>query len=819
VCLDLDVLLPKVADAARELCGADTALVGLIGSAVYGSDASGARFSGEPAEGLRPDIGITGRVLSTGRPVRTVDYTGDARRTGSAPEPGPALAPDTVTALAVPIQGPDRCQGVLCVYNRTPRPFTDRDEALLGRLAAYAAVACRNADMYRQAEMALDRAEASRRAAVTILESIPEAFAAVDRQWRLIYLNGPAERLVQQERSALIGRMLWEAFPDLAGTRFTTELRRAVEEQTRVEFEEYYPRREVWLEVRADPSPEGLLIHARDVSERRRNQALFGAEKRVLELLAQGEPLGEALDVIARVIEGQCPGMLASVLLLDRGGRLRHAAAPSLPAAYSAAVDGLAVGPAAGSCGTAAFRRETVVVTDTRVDPLWAAYRDLAAAHGLRACWSTPILASDGAVLGTFALYYREPREPEPRDLRLIDTAAHVARIAIERHRAEQERGALLARAEAARAEAEAESRAKDRFLATLSHELRNPLGSIASAVEVLNRIGSGPPDATRLRAIITRQTRHLGRLLEDLLDVTRLAFGKLALHREMLDLRDIVQRSIDTLSAAGRLAHHPVLVAAHPDAVPVEGDRVRLEQVVTNLLDNAVKYSPAGGAIRVEVRPSAGQAVLRIRDEGMGLEPDALERIFEPFAQATLTPVGGLGLGLAVVRGLVRQHGGTVVARSAGRDRGSEFEVRLPLVARPAPPAAPAGPGPAPVRRVVVVEDSRDAREPLVMLLQIWGHQVEAVADGERGVERIAGTRPDVALVDLGLPGIDGYEVARRVRAAVGGAVVLVALSGYGRAADRERAEQAGFDRHLIKPVDPAELERLLAGDLRKPS
>jgi PAS domain S-box-containing protein len=813
--LDLDTLLPQVADAARQLCRADAARVSFRDSPVYRVEADGVHRYDEPSLRLDPGLGIGGHVLTTGRPFRTDDYAADPRLRPVPPARVRALAPGIVAALAVPIRGPEGIEGNLGVFNRTGRPFTDRDEALLLRLADYAAVACRNARMYQRTEQARAEAEAARQGAVMILESISDAFAALDPEWRFVYVNGPAERLVQRHRDELIGRTIWEAFPRLADTRFADEYRRAMFSQTPVEFEEYDEPLGRWLEVRAYPSGDGLSIYLRDVTERRQARALFRAEKRVLELLARGDPLSDALEVLTGMIEEQSSGLLASILLLDQEGRLRHGAAPSLPVGYTAAIDGIAIGPAVGSCGTAAYRKETVIVSDIAGDPLWADHRELALAHGLRACWSTPIVAGDGRVLGTFALYYGEPRRPDARDLALIERAAHIARMAIERYQAEAERATLLARAEAARAEAETANRTKDRFLATVSHELRNPLASIASAVASLDRLGPERPEAVRLRDIIRRQASHIGRLLEDLLDVTRLAFGKLALRRETLDLGELARRSVETLEMSGRLTVHPVQLETGTGPVPVEADRVRLAQIVGNLLDNAVNYSPVGRPIRLEVTRTETEAVLRVRDEGVGLDSAELERIFEPFTQLGSGRAGGLGLGLAVVRGLVRQHGGTVVARSAGRGRGSEFEVRLPLAVRPAVSVSRAEPGsvaPPRARRLVVVEDSADARQALTTFLALLGHAVEAAATGEEAVELILGSRPEIALVDLRLPGIDGYEVARRVRAGGGSAVYLVALTGYGGPDDQERARGAGFDRHLVKPVDPTELERALA-------
>jgi CheY-like chemotaxis protein len=253
--------------------------------------------------------------------------------------------------------------------------------------------------------------------------------------------------------------------------------------------------------------------------------------------------------------------------------------------------------------------------------------------------------------------------------------------------------------------------------------------------------------------------------------------------------------------------------VVPEADPVPVEADRARLEQVIDNLLENAAKYSPAGSSIRVEVGRLEREAVLRVRDQGIGLAPDVLERIFEPFTQLGERPADGLGLGLGLVRGIVREHGGTIVARSAGLGQGSEFEVRLPLAAGAVAGLEARAAGRTAPRRVVVVEDSPDAREALVTLLGLLGHQVQAAGDGEEGAALIVATRPDVALVDLALPGVNGYEVARRVRAALGDAVRLVALSGYGGPDDRRRAREAGFDRHVVKPIDPDQLDPLVEG------
>jgi signal transduction histidine kinase len=361
----------------------------------------------------------------------------------------------------------------------------------------------------------------------------------------------------------------------------------------------------------------------------------------------------------------------------------------------------------------------------------------------------------------------------------------------------------------------------RDEFLAMLGHELRNPLAAICNAIKLLGAAPLGDPEAVEAREIIDRQSRHLGRLVDDLLDVTRINSGKIVLDRRPVDLVELVRRGMRQLDDGGKSRRHDVRFSAHPEPLIVEGDGDRLEQVITNLLVNALKYTPPGGRIEVSVRPEKGQAELRVADSGVGLAPEMLSQIFEPFAQVDGTldrAQGGFGIGLALVRNLVSLHGGSVEARSPGLGRGSEFVVRLPLAAGSTRPASQRGPSrrripDGPRRHILIVEDHPDNRRTMRVLLQSWGHRVEVAEDGTDGVERAIATHPEFALIDIGLPGLDGYEVARRIRSALGDAVFLIALTGYGQPGDRHRALEAGFDTHLVKPVDLDELERMLEG------
>jgi signal transduction histidine kinase/ActR/RegA family two-component response regulator len=354
---------------------------------------------------------------------------------------------------------------------------------------------------------------------------------------------------------------------------------------------------------------------------------------------------------------------------------------------------------------------------------------------------------------------------------------------------------------------------AKDRFVAMLGHELRNPLGAIASAAEVLRLVGSTDDTASRSQEIIARQVGHLTRMVDDLLDASHLASGRVVLQREPVNLAECVTRALAALRTS-RLAGHQVTWQS--TAAWVKADATRLEQVATNLLVNAVKYTPVGGRIAVSVAAEDDWAVLQVADDGIGIPADLLPRVFDLFVQGDREPhrsPGGLGLGLTVVRRLVELHGGRVEARSEGPGTGACFTVRLLRIAAPAdcPPEAPAVLA-GPPRRVLIVEDNADAREMLRRWLELAGHDVRVAVDGPSGVAAALASAPDVALIDLGLPGLDGYEVARRIRASAPGAAVrLVAVTGYGQQEDRARAHAAGFDAHLVKPVDVAQLADVL--------
>ena len=374
--------------------------------------------------------------------------------------------------------------------------------------------------------------------------------------------------------------------------------------------------------------------------------------------------------------------------------------------------------------------------------------------------------------------------------------------------------------------ELETANRRTNEFLAMLAHELRNPLAAIVTSLPLLERSSATDSVEKTARELIRRQTSHLRRLVDDLLDAARVTQGKIELHWQVLDLNDLVRRVAANVQQTKMHPRSQALRVALPHArMSVRGDPMRLEQVLTNLLDNAAKYSDSGDVIDLGLSlgssaRGSSEARITVRDSGVGMAVETLSTIFDLFSQADVPLArsrGGLGIGLTLVRTLVELHGGSVRAHSAGVGQGSEFEIALPLLAQDVQ-ASTADPRPQLVeprfcnRRILIVEDNRDAQEALSCLLKLWGHEVIAASDGESGIQCALELRPDVALVDLGLPKIDGYEVARRVRAALGlTSPLLIALTGYGAPEQRSQALAAGFDLHIVKPVEPERLAELL--------
>jgi CheY-like chemotaxis protein len=349
-----------------------------------------------------------------------------------------------------------------------------------------------------------------------------------------------------------------------------------------------------------------------------------------------------------------------------------------------------------------------------------------------------------------------------------------------------------------------------------LSHELRNPLASMVNALELMRGRPAG--DHAELNRVVERQVAHLARIVDDLLDVSRITRGKIALKKQILDLNAIVAQALEASRPLLETRRHAVELQLAEEPLPIDADPTRLAQVLLNLISNAAKYTPEGGRIRVDARRQDDLAVVRVCDNGIGIGAALLPKVFDLFVQgdrALDRTEGGLGIGLTLVQRLVEMHGGSVSAFSAGAGDGSEFVVRLPLApgrALAPPPAREAKPAPRARRRILVVDDNRDFANTLAALLETFGHEVKTVYDGTTAVAAAAEYRPDAVLLDIGLPGMNGYDVAREVRRVPGLAdLTLVAFTGYGQEEDRRRVREAGFDFHLVKPVEAAELARLI--------
>jgi PAS domain S-box-containing protein len=424
---------------------------------------------------------------------------------------------------------------------------------------------------------------------------------------------------------------------------------------------------------------------------------------------------------------------------------------------------------------------------------------------GLRSYMSAP-LHGRGKLLGMISFVSAESgRRYTEADLAFAEELARRAAIAIEN-----------AQLYAALRDAD---RRKDEFLATLAHELRNPLAPIRTSVEVLRRLAPVEPQLQQVREMIDRQVRNMVRLVDDLLEVSRITRGMVDLQWEAVDLAKVTQDAIETSGPAIEAGRHEVTFALPPEPVIVRGDLIRLTQVVANLLNNAAKYTPLGGHIWLTVERQDSEGVIRVRDNGAGIPAEMLTKVFELFTQVNSSlkrAQGGLGIGLALVKRLVEMHGGRVEAHSEGEGKGSEFVVHLPLAtAQDVPdereekrPAATFTP-----RRVLVVDDHVDAADSLSLLLSMSGHEVRTAYDGRTALEQAAQLKPDMIFLDLGMPGIDGYETARKVRELQGMEHVrLVALTGWGQDEDRRRTQEAGFDAHLVKPVNPTVLQEFMA-------
>lgn len=550
----------------------------------------------------------------------------------------------TIPILMISGRAPDevRLEGFeLGADSYLPKPYTERElrvriRSMLHGSRIRAEAARREANDRAEQKATVERA--------ALLESITDAFYALDRQWRFTYVNQRALDYYGKSREELIGEVIWDVFPMVTGTVFQLEFERAMREQCSVAFELLSPLSQRWVDVHAYPTAQGLAINFRDITDRKEaEEALRDSERR------------------------------------------------------------------------------------------------------------------------------------------------------------------------------------KDEFLATLAHELRNPLAPIRNGLQILRLRASSDPTIQRTVNIMDRQMTHLVRLVDDLLDVSRISRGKLELKRQKVVLTDVLASAVEASSTFIETHGHELILDIKTEGLLVDGDANRLAQVFSNLLSNSAKYTDRGGQITLTLDRDGNEAVIRVADNGIGIPAPALENVFEMFSQVQAHQSrsdGGLGIGLALVRNLVAMHSGTVSASSEGPGKGSTFTVRLPVVeARPrlvAETTQPSAPVPSSGdygrRRVLVVDDNTDAAVSLAMILELAGNEVRTAADGEEAVKLAREFLPDIIFMDIGMPHMDGLEATRRIRAqAHGQNTLIVALTGWGQDADRQRSRSAGIDHHLVKPVSPEALQNTM--------
>ncbi len=596
------------------------------------------------------------------------------------------------------------------------------------------------------------------------LSSIADGVVVVDRDERVVSMNPVAERLTGWRGADAIGRPL-EAIvvfdlhrgeqPGIeAGTQpHVGEITLISRDGART------PVEHSTAPIRSDSGVgSGAVIVLRDVTERRQHDlAMRAREKRERE---RSNRLQQLADATPRLTSALTIDALVDAIEIEARRLLQAPAAE------------LRLNGDAGSC-----EQEGGLAVE--------------------------LSARDGTRIGCLAIAARPDTAYDGNDRALMQQLAGIGAIAI--------RNVWLYE------ELRSNDRRKDEFLATLAHELRNPLAPICSSLELL-RLAPQGEHAERARAVAERQARHMVRLIDDLLDLSRISRGTISLQRRPMVLASALEAALETAEPLIRARRHRLHVEPLDHSLWVDGDAARLAQIFANLLNNAANYTEPGGDIRVWMRRVDGAVEVGVRDNGIGIDPAQLPKVFDMFMQAdsTLGRSGGLGIGLTLVKRLVRKHGGSVEARSGGRGQGSEFVVRLPLIAAPAVPADE-GPGAAEAfaearrHRLLVVDDNRDAAESLAAMLRLDGYQVETAYDGPAAVDMVGRHVPEAVLLDIGLPGMNGYEVAQRLRAEHGPALRLIAITGWGQQADRNRAAAAGFDRHLVKPVEYAALKRQL--------
>ena len=633
--------------------------------------------------------------------------------------------------------------------------------------------------MLRAAEHPGRRPDEAALRAADILEHMTDGFFLIDRAWQFTELNAEAQRILDVVPGQVIGRTLWEVYPDLHGTVFERSYGQAMNERQSATFTAFYDSHQRWYQVTARPALSGIAVFFRDVTEQRQasdehDRLVDGAERerRMFEAALSNTP-----DLIY-VFDLQKRFVFANQALLRTWG-----------------VSG---DDARGKCLRELGYEEWHAALHEREF-------DQVVSTGKPVRGEVPFSGTDGRRI--YDYIFSPVLGPGGEVVAIAGTTRDVT----ERQDAEQ---AIHEQAERLR---EAD-RAKDEFLAILAHELRNPLAPMRTALAVLS--GSArDPSTLAIHETMARQVEHMVRLVDDLLEVSRITRGTLTLRRGRVAMADVVLQALELVKPLVEKNQHQVEAHLPEEPVEVDGDDVRLAQIVGNLLNNAAKYTPPGGRIRVAVRATNGRVRMSVRDNGIGIDAGLMPKMFDMFTRGDATAGqwhGGLGIGLALARRLAQLHGGTLEASSEGRGKGTEVVLDLaqlaPLVV-PAPRPAPIATSTAVTQRILVVDDNVDAGQMLGMLLTMFGATVEVAREGLGGIAAFEAFAPRVVFLDIGMPGMDGYEVARTLRDRFADRrFTLVALTGWGQEDDKRRATDAGFDHHMLKPANPAAIRELLA-------
>jgi PAS domain S-box-containing protein len=615
--------------------------------------------------------------------------------------------------------------------------------------------------------------------ATDILESITEGFFGLDTQWRFTYVNREGERILGLPRSELLGKVIWEAYPGLIGSPFEPIYRGAMKDREPRLITHHYPDHDRWYDIRTYPAPQGISVYFRNVTDLKRaeaQQARLAAEsdnqRRIYEVALSNTPdLVYVFDLSHRFT-------FANAALLKMWGKTREES----------------VGKTCLELGYEPWHAE---MHNREIDLVAATRKPIRG--------EVPFIGTEGRRM--YDYIFVPVLGPEGNVVAVAGTTRDVT----DRQAAEQsirEQASRLSEAD----------RAKDEFLATLAHELRNPLAPLRNSLSLLRLSGAADPATAPVHEMMERQVNHLVRLVDDLLEMSRISRGAFVLQKERVEVAAIVRNAVETSEPLIQAARHRLSLSLPGGPLWLEGDPVRLAQILANLLNNAAKYTDDGGHITVQVRREGDVAAISVLDNGSGIAPDALPRMFEMFSRgdrASGRGQGGLGIGLALARRLAEMHGGTLDATSAGPGKGSEFTLRLPIAANQEANPSVEGRAAAaiPHQRILVVDDNRDAGDSLGMILEFLGADVRIARDGPEALEIFAAYDPSVVLLDIGMPGMDGYEVARTLRSRYPGRrTAIVALTGWGQDKDRALARAAGFDHHLVKPADLDALQALLA-------